>query len=455
MSDSSGLLPSDDNASGELGFSSGAEHTEGQDRPEETRPKSWGGELLQLSDPSDPVIGDKEEEEPELPPQSTQTSVATDVVEDTPPTTQEEFHGPDPEQSMNEQNIEEESSLHAPKRKRSLSDMRGERNINQPAAEVSTTPVKSPPSLRLSLSFDGEAMVRKEDEMTPSPPKGRNSLRIAMSSDGKAVIRAENEPSPSKNRAAMFSVRRTKLSGLRRSNSAIFPATPRAGTTEKDRSFGRSRDPRNWESFFDTDARSALSTPNSSQTAPNASPSLFQSRSNRTLSRSISGKQSLVSVHADASRTPISQAMGEKRRKLSRTVSSMGRLETERNRSSTQSSKLSKSLTSKPGKHGLELDAGDSDKENWLPGTRATPVRRRPTSHASRPALREANRNRGLGITSNGKRNRPFASGTQGKAPSDLSTDVSAFMTGGPGGSQEDDLDCVQGLLSLSQGAWR
>ncbi|KAJ5988848.1 Homeodomain [Penicillium waksmanii] len=452
MSDSSGLLPSDDNASGELGFSNGAEQTEGQDRPEETRPKSWGGDLLQLSDTPEPVTGDKEE--PELPPLSTQTSVATEAMEDTPPTTQEEFHGPDSGQSMSEQNNQEESLLQAPKRKRPTEDIRGEKNSNQPAKEVNTTPVKSPPSLRLSMSFDGEAMVRKEDEMTPSPPKGRNALRIAMSSDGKAVIRGENEPSPSKNRAAMFSVRRTKLSGLRRSSSAIFPATPRAGTTEKDRNFGRSRDPRNWESFFDTDARSALSTPASSQTAPNAhaSPGLFQSRSNRTLPRTVSGRQSLVSVHADASRTPISQAMGEKRRKLSRTVSSMGRLETERNRSSNQSSKLSKSLSSK---HDLELDAGDSDKENWVPGTRATPVRRRTTSHAPRPALREANRNRGLGISSNGKRNRPFASGTQGKAPGELSADVSAFMTGGPGASQEDDLDCVQGLLSLSQGAWR
>lgn len=452
MSDSSGLLPSDDNASGELGFSSGAEQTEGQDRPEETRPKSWGGDLLQLSDTPEPVISDREE--PELPPQSTQTSVATEAMEDTPPTTQEEFHGPDSGQSMSDQNNQEESLLQVSKRKRSTEDIREGDESNQSATVVNTTPVKPPPSLRLSMSFDGEAMVRKEDEMTPSPPKGRNALRIAMSSDGKAVIRGENEPSPSKNRAAMFSVRRTKLSGLRRSSSAIFPATPRAGTTEKDRNFGRSRDPRNWESFFDTDARSALSTPTSSQTAPNAhaSPGLFQSRSNRTLPRTVSGRQSFVSVHADASRTPISQAMGEKRRKLSRTVSSMGRLETERNRPSNQSSKLSKSLSSK---HDLELDAGDSDKENWVPGTRATPVRRRTTSHAPRPVLREANRNRGLGISSSGKRNRPFASGTQGKAPGELSADVSAFMTGGPGGSQDDDLDCVQGLLSLSQGAWR
>jgi hypothetical protein len=450
MSDESGLPTSDDNAFAEPGSSSGAELVEALDRPEDTRPKSWGGDLLQLSDESDPVTGEKDESELL---QSTQTSVATEAGEDTPPTTQEEFRGHESEHKTND--TSEESLLQAPKRKRSVSDIRGGGVGNERVAAVNTTPVKSPPSLRLSLSFDGEAMVRKEDEMTPSPPKSRNALRIAMSSDGKAVIRAENEPSPSKNRVAMFSVRRTKMSGLRRSSSAIFPATPRAGMTEKDRAFGRSRDPRNWESFFDTDARSALSTPTSSQTAPNPPPGLFQSRSQRSLSRTMSARQSFTSVHADSMGTPISQSMGEKRRKLSRTVSSLGRLETERNKASNLPSKLSKSMTSKSNKPDLELDPGDSDKENWVPGTRSSQVRRRTTAHAPRPVLRDANTNRRVSALGNGKRNRPYPAGTQGKVPTDLSADVSAFMSSGTGGSQEDDLDCVQGLLSLSQGAWR
>lgn len=450
MSDESGHPTSDDNAFAEPGSSSGAELVEVLDRPEDNRPKSWGGDLLQLSDESDPVTGDKDELELL---QSTQTSVATEAAEDTPPTTQEEFHGHESGHAMND--TSEESLLQAPKRKRSVSDIWAEGVSDERVAAVNTTPVKSPPSLRLSLSFDGEALVRKEDEMTPSPPKSRNALRIAMSSDGKAVIRAENEPSPSKNRVAMFSVRRTKMSGLRRSSSAIFPATPRAGMTEKDRVFGRSRDPRNWESFFDTDARSALSTPTSSQTAPNPSPGLFQSRSQRSLSRTMSARQNLTSVHADSMRTPISQSMGDKRRKLSRTVSSLGRLETERNKSSNLPSKLSKSMTSKSNKPDLELDPGDSDKENWVPGTRSSQIRRRTTSHAPRSVLRDANTNRRISAVGNGKRNRPYPAGTQGKAPTDLSADVSAFMSSGTGGSQEDDLDCVQGLLSLSQGAWR
>ncbi|KAJ5115413.1 hypothetical protein NUU61_001172 [Penicillium alfredii] len=447
MLDSSGHPVSDDNASAEPGSSSGAEHFEVQDRHEGTT-KPWDGGQLQLSDEVEPMAGEKDESEQALP--STQTSVATEAFEDTPPSTQEEF-------SQSQNDSTGESLLQVSKRKRSVSDIRGEETQNEQSAETDPPQsAKSPPPLRLSLSFDGEAMVRKEGELTPSPPKNRNALRIAMSSDGKAVIRAEDEPSPSKNRVAMFSVRRTRLSSLRRSNSAILPTTPRVGLSEKDRSFGRSRDPRNWESFVDTDARSALSTPSSSQANTNASPGFFQSRSQRSLTRSRSSRHSLLAAHADSSQTPISQSVGEKRRKLSRTVSSLGRLETGRNRQSGYPSKLSKPLPAKSGKTDLELDPGDSDKENWVPGTRTSHGRRRTTSHSSRSVLREANRNRGLGVLSSGKRSRPFQSGAQGKAPPSVSAEVSAFMGGGSGASQEDDdLDCVQGLLSLSQGAWR
>jgi hypothetical protein len=445
--DSSGQPLSDDNASAEPGSSSGAEQFDTNEHREEMASKLWHGGLLNFSDDSDPLTGDKDEHEL---PQSTQTSVATEGLEDTPPTTQEEF-------SQEANHSSEDSLLPVPKRKRSMSDIRGDGENDQQAANTQTTPTKSPPSLRLSMSFDGEAMVRKEGELTPSPPKSRSALRIAMSSDGKAVIRGENEPSPSKNRVAMFSVRRTKMSSLRRSSSAVFPATPRAGVAvaEKDRAFGRSRDPRNWESFCDTDARSALSTPSS---GPNAfSPGLFHSRSQRSLPRSASGRHGFA-ANADLTNTPISQSMGEKRRKLARTVSSMGRLETGRNKANmiTSTSKPSKPLFSKAGKSNLEMDPGDSDKENWVPGTQSANIRRRNTSHASRPVLRDANRNRGLGISTNGgKRNRALQAGSQGKVP-DISAEVSAFMAGGSGDSQEDDdLDCVQGLLSLSQGAWR
>lgn len=442
MTDSSAQPASDDSVSAEPSSSGAEPSSDTQDLHGPRTSKPWDGEILQFSDRSDPVNENKEEE-PGLPSQSSQSTVATEALEDTQTTIHEDLETP-------VQDMGDASSPHPPKRKRSVTDIRAEAGNERSSTE------KSPPSLRLSLSFDGEALVRKEGELTPSPPKSRNALRIAMSCDGKAVIRAEDEPSPSKNRVAMFSVRRTKLSGLRRSSSAIFP-----NTSEKDRVFGRSRDPRNWESFFDTDARSALSTPTSSQPGPNAaSPGLFHSRSQRSLNRSLSSRHSLL-ARAEAVTTPISQSIGEKRRKLSRTVSSLGRLENSRNRGMGYAPKtpfkpMSSKLSSKPD---LQLDDddddGDSDKENWIPGTRTSNVRRKTTSHPSRPVLKETSRNRGLGIMTNGKRNRPFPNGIQNKAPPELSADVSAFMSGAGGASQEDDLDCVQGLLSLSQGAWR
>ncbi|KAL4810347.1 hypothetical protein BDV18DRAFT_56261 [Aspergillus unguis] len=332
------------------------------------------------------------------------------------------------------------------KRKRSGSELG--RN-----AEAALDTFASPPSLRLSMSFDGEAMVRKEGEITPSPPKGRNSLRISMSADGQAVIRANGEPSPSKNRISMFSARKPRLTGLRRSSSAVALSTP-PSSLQKERSFGRSRDPRNWESLFDTDARSALSTPFTSQSTPNSS--ALRSTGQRSLTRSVSARHSLLTPGSEHQGTPISQAMREKRRKLSRTVSSLGRLETGRK---VLGEKVPSTLqNSKTAKDDLDLD-GDSDKENWVPGTRVSQSRRRTVSHNQRPVLKDANgrdsrpNSKAPGRSRLSQQSQRKTGGA--KSMSGLSTDVSAFMAGGNTASQEEDLDCIQGLLSLSQGAWR
>ena len=372
------------------------------------------------------------------------------------------------ETALDQASQDDELHLHSAKRKRALSDIHGDASTQRPLV-MDKPQDKSPPSLRLSLSFDGEAMVRKQGELTPSPPKGRNALRIAMSSDGKAVIRGEDEPSPSKNRISMLSAQKPRFPALRRSSSAVVLGGSRNAMSEKDKIFGRSRDPRNWESFFDTDARSALATPSSSQGKPTSdSPGLFRCRNQRPLQRTLSARQnSLAGNSPDQHNAPVSQQMGEKRRKLSRTVSSLGRLETDRNmainKPSTHPLKVSNTLKNKKGDEYLD-ECGDSDKENWIPGTRTSRVRRRAISHnAQRPVLKESNGrggkvNRNLGAMSGGRRSR-VTQGQQnkslGKEIPDISPDVSSFMAGAGGSSHEEDLDCIQGLLSLSQGAWR
>lgn len=395
---------------------------------------------------------------------SSQTSTATEPLENS----QQLLDEATPEQE-GEQNCgfvhPGGSDLYSVKRKRGLSDVHGDRSmVHGISGNARSLETKSPPSLRLSLSFDGEALVRKQGELTPSPPKGRNALRIAMSSDGKAVVRAGNEPSPSKSRISMSSARKPRGPGLRRSSSAVVLGGLRNPAKAKDRIFGKSRDPRNWESFFDTDARSAL-TPSSSQGAPNTDSSGRSRTGNqRPLSRSLSARQNCLAGSSDRSNPAIAQQMGEKRRKLSRTVSSLARLETGRNMPADKPSahplKSSKLLPNgKAGGENLDPDDGDSDKENWIPGTRTSRVRRRATHNTQRPVLkdasnRDAGANRNKGTMSSGKFSRAHQ-GSQRKSHGGFGADVSAFMAGGSGPSQEEDLDCIQGLLSLSQGAWR
>ncbi|KAL4928483.1 homeobox domain-containing protein [Aspergillus undulatus] len=351
-----------------------------------------------------------------------------------------------------------ESLQNSAKRKRSGSD-----TLRGMVTAGSATPVmfdafKSPPSLRLSMSFDGEAVVRKEGEMTPSPPKGRrDSLRISMSADGQAVVRGAGEPSPSKNRISMFSARKPRLAGLRRSTSAVVLGTP-PSSLQKEQSFGRSRDPKNWESFCDTDARSALSTPFSSQHTPI---SAARSTGPRSLTGSLSARHtSLLTSPSEHQNTPITQAMREKRRKLSRTVSSLGRLESGRK---VLGEKTPSNLKNSKSFKDDDLEDGDSDKENWIPGTRVSQSRRRTVSHYQRPILKDSNGRDGrpqpkAQTSARSRMSQPFSRRQTGggtKSMSDLGTDVSAFMGGENTASQEEDLDCIQGLLSLSQGAWR
>ncbi|RAL15346.1 homeobox domain-containing protein [Aspergillus homomorphus CBS 101889] len=460
-SDASKHAASDDSLSSELVPSSSPEHPE-----ESSQDKVPSTQSSDNSCGSDEAHEDKDGlEQPAL---SSQTSLATtEAPEGSQPVSDKTIAEPESTQ-IQETSTMDELEQNMVKRKRSVPEIQGDKSFLQGVSTPGTyQDIKSPPSLRISLSFDGEAMVRKEGEYTPSPPKGRNALRIAMSSDGKAVIRADGEPSPSKNRISMFSARKPRFAGLRRSSSALTFSTPRAGSTEVERMFGRSRDPRNWEAFFDTDARSALSTPMSSQSAPGSgSPGLFQSRGQRSLTRSLSAKHtnSLPSNSAEYLNTPVPKSNSEKRRKISRTVSSLGRLESD-NRIPYSGSNLKDFMeATKDGNE--DFQCGDSDKENWIPGTRVSHIRRRAASHhnARRSVLKDtsgrdgkANKNyNSTGRYARGPHQmQQRANAAVGKDVSELDAEVSAFMSGGGGASQEEDLDCIQGLLSLSQGAWR
>lgn len=336
--------------------------------------------------------------------------------------------------------------------------------------------IKSPPSLRISMSFDGEALLRKQGEPTPSPPKARTAVRISLSSDGEALIRTQDEPSPSKNRMRLIPGRVPRQTSLRRSVSAINFGTPGASPLVREGSgtkpFGRSRDARMWETYCDNDARSAISTPLSSQSSNSVrTPGLYRSGSHRSVARLSFSKPNLSSPAISTNNQPDVAVSREKRRKLSRTVSSLGRLESVQKTSHiTHESSGALKSTHKIAKEGVErwdLEAGDSDKENWVPGTYRRPDPRRhqrAKSHAQRSVLKENGIRKNtvvddLALTKHGRLYRGPRGSKDVKGSSQttaiLDAEVAAFMTKTGSSSREEDLDCIQGLLSLSQGAWQ
>ena len=119
-------------------------------------------------------------------------------------------------------------------------------------------------------------------------------------------------------------------------------------------------------------------------------------------------------------------------------------------------------------KTALGSPSGDSDKENWLPQDGSGNLRRpnialpRPQKQKRRRVLEESKT--GLSHTSvlgshkmtHGKSATTeveiFENRTNGP---EVDQEVDRFMRGEVSPSKKGDLDCIQGLLSLSQGTWR
>ena len=285
-----------------------------------------------------------------------------------------------------------------------------------------------------------------------------------MSLDGKAeLVGADLSPrreytAPPTSSGAILPQHRMR--GLRRSHSALpFGAPLRLSTANGSLAprlpRGLSRDARSWEFFCDLEARDELTTQaeHESNGSAVAAISLLRSASNSAL------KSSGNKRNAPSSQQNLSSY--DKRPKLGRAISSLARLQ------GTGMPSLKQSQSDK-GRSGLvESPSGDSDKENWIPEEGGI-ARRRPLP--SSRADRDWQSQKVLGNNSNiptyavnfgGAKNRRrqpaqvepqiFEDQENGEA----SQEVEKFMRGEVSPSKKGDLDCIQGLLSLSQGNWR
>ncbi|KIW22343.1 uncharacterized protein PV07_12240 [Cladophialophora immunda] len=291
----------------------------------------------------------------------------------------------------------------------------------------------TPPSPRLEGQGEtGEATLSKAPLVRVS-----SFVRLAMTVDGAVKIRTNNEPTPSpeKPRAPTPTVHNRQKASLVRSKSAmngveVFrDSVQGAGFKSIGAGFGRSRDARTWEFYCDSKTKDALSAQAEAESAGSAVSAI-------NLIRSNSFKPRLQALSPSLSKTNARRAtVKEGRPKLSRAQSSLGRLQG-LGTSADPSSGKSKPL------HGhVRSPSGDSDKENWAPGTRMSehPLRRTQPSTCHRPVLQENEQMTFPDV--NASRHRPEEGLGSGESPTKEK-------------AKGEELDCVQGLLSLSQGAW-
>jgi len=222
---------------------------------------------------------------------------------------------------------------------------------------------------------------------------------------------------------------------------------------------GRSRDARSWQICCDGDVKDELTAHAERESGGSATAAigLIRSASNSALKAATASKR-------NSTRVP-KQAAGKQsgKPKMARAQSSLARLQ--------YTNKTHEQLTSMAKQGLMRSPSGDSDKENWLPGDRATNSRRRPLpqSKDDKPSTTKSvlgdNHNilshaSNLGGAGNGRNRKRKSQDIGANIFEDEENvvggeEVQKFMTGEVSPSKKGDLDCIQGLLSLSQGNWR
>lgn len=282
--------------------------------------------------------------------------------------------------------------------------------------------------------------VREEPRAKEPLARTSSMVRLAMTVDGAVKIRTDNEPTPSpeKPRAQPPTSQGTVRASLCRSQSAMsdaeaFRQSAQGQAKAVGAGFGRSRDARTWEFYCDSTAKDALSIQAEAETVGSAVSAINLVRSN-----SFKSRTQPLSPALSKSNTRIGITSKESKSKLSRTKSSLGRLQ-------GFDMALDKQAGSSKSHH-VRSPSGDSDKENWAPGTRASinPLRRTEPSMNARSVLQENESVIFRDATPANQRSHPRDKRAGSAQPSPSKEKAKG-----------EELDCVQGLLSLSQGAWR
>lgn len=303
-----------------------------------------------------------------------------------------------------------------------------------------------------------------------------STVRLSLSLDGKArvVTGADDPPSPPRMWSSQGSNHPEKRPGgsLQRSHSALEPfelpsALPRRSMA------GRSRDARTWEFYCDSEAGNTLTTQAELEKSGSAvGPiGLIRSGSSKAMRPNLNRVNTLTQNN-QYPKTQKFEAQSAIKAKLCRTFSSVARLQTI---DGNEQRSVAKSSSGKDPKRKLpssifEDEDGDSDKENWEPGTQRRPVQRRRAiqSHGLRRGVLEEspgipsqssslesllNRENSSPRSCRSKRKQLEKPG-QENTPAEANDEVADFMQRCSLPRAVEDLEGVHNLLSLSQASW-
>lgn len=303
-----------------------------------------------------------------------------------------------------------------------------------------------------------------------------STVRLSLSLDGKArvVTGADDVPSPPRMWSSQGSNNPEKRPGcsLQRSHSALEPfelpsAFPRRSMA------GRSRDARTWEFYCDSETGNTLTAQAELERSGSAvGPiGLIRSGNNKAM-RLNPNKGNAPDQKFQYARTQKYEAPAVVKPKLGRTFSSVARLQTidgNEQRSVIKSSSAKESKRKLPSSI-FEDEDGDSDKENWQPGTQQRPVQRRQaiqSQNMRRGVLEESpgipsqssslesllNRENSSPRSCRAKRKQLEKPG-QENTPTEAHDEVADFVQRCSLPRAVEDLEGVQNLLSLSQASW-
>jgi hypothetical protein len=346
---------------------------------------------------------------------------------------------------------------------------------------------KSDSKIRLSMTADGVARVMEGDDLTSSPPR---KLPPPVSAGTHY-----DEPASQSN-------------DLYRTNSQISlcdtPGSQEGGTSLRRKPSGRSRDSRVWSFFADRGARSELEDRAKQEASGDAAeaisllrqqekdracnplarvPSLKRlnpqtiSNEDRTVKRL---RQSQSFTVPSPSSAPSVVAATPFRQPLMQRSSSARNLQSTNRRTAHHDPLLLAKTPKLKQTPTFEISATDSDKENWSPGDRPSAYMDRHFLHqmATSPAVMPSTVKRPRALAGFHETPAPRSRGKHSSRSQiehlddeDDDEDIMQFMNQPSSGvrkdkahralerddrqsSEEEDLNCVEGLLKLSQGNW-